>query len=1329
MCPTHGVLVLPCPSAALRVCSVLGLLAPVHRCARPVCCVACAVSWATWLLFTCVPARCVVLRVRCPGPPGSCSPVRPLGVLFCVCGVLGLLAPVHRCARSVCCFACAVSWASWLLFTGAPTQCVDLRVRCPGPPGSCSPVCPLGVLFCVCGVLGHLAPVHRCARSVCCFACAVSWATWLLFTGVPARCVVLRVRCPGPPGSCSPVRPLGVLFCVCSVLGLLEPVHRCARSVCCVACTVSWATWLLFTGVPARCVVLRVRCPGPLGSCSPVCPLGVLCCMCGVLGLLAPVHRCARSVCCFACAVSRASWLLFTGVPARCVVLRVRCPGPLGSCSPVCPRGALLCLCGVLGLLAPVLRCARSVCCFVCAVSWASCLLFTSVPARCVVLRVRCPGPPGSCSPVRPLSVLFCVCAVLGLLAPVHRCACSVCCFACAVSWASWLLFTCAPAPCVVLRVRCPGPPGSCSPVHPHAVLFCVCGVLGLLALVHRFARSVYCFECEVSWASWLLFTAVPARCVVLMCGVLGLLAPVHRCARSVCFFACAVSWASWLLFTGVPARCVVLCVRCPGPPGSCSSVRPRGVLSCVCGVLGLLAPVHGCGRSVCCVACAVSWASSLLFTGVPARCVVLWVARGVLLCGASLRGAHSSIRTAAVRSRQGLGTLGALTRPSGRRLFVAGRGGVPSGRALVHPDGGCSQPAGARYRPGAHSSIRTAAGVCVLALCGWVRRAGLPGALWCASSFPLAALSFCFPWPPPGCGGPPLPRCCCRSSLPCAPLFFFLFLFFSPLVSRAPVVFGFLRFPAPGPRGLGAVFWLFFLASRCLAPRALPPRLCLPLGRWLLSASSCPPPPLPFCVSRFSSLLLGALVFFFCFFFFFFLGALPLSLAFSGFRPLVPWSSALCVVCFVGLPLLGCSLVVAAPPPPPFVSRGFRRCRSVLCAVCCAVLCVPGCGAAPRCCALCRPVLCCRLLCSFVSLVWCRCLLRRALWRCSSPWGPVLCGAVFCGVPPRCVLCAVCVLSWRGGACCCSPLCFVLCASRGAVLCVPCPLRSLRCCASLCWCAPVVLFVWCVLLLAPGAVVRCCVLCCFLWCAVVWRWVWWPVVVCWWRVSVSVSLSGHVVCFPVLGVVCCGALLSFVMFCGAVLSRGAVLLCSAVVLRCCWGLLCPPWACRAVLCCAVGWLCCFLPGGGVCVLWCSFPRAVRSLSSPLCAMPVPCCAGCGALRPCVVCCGAVLSCGPVLSCSAVALRCCLCLLCPPAACRAAPCCAVLCCWLSVLFFPRWWRLCAVVPFPSLPARTKKHQSSYMSPSVGGGVVAGMPWWLRCPGLHAAHVPPAVRGR
>ena len=508
-----------------------------------------------------------------------------LGALLCLCGVLGHLAPVHQCARSVRCFASAVSWATWLLFTGAPAQCVVLRVRCPGPLRSCLPVCPLVVLFCLCGVLGNLAPVHGCARSV--------------------RC--LCVRCPGPLGSCSPVCPLGVLCCVCGVLGHLAPVQRCARLVRCFACAVSLATWLPFTGVPARRAVLRVRCPGPLGSCSPVCPLYVLFCVCRVLGHLAPVHRFALSLRCFTCAVSGATWLLFTDVPARRVALRVCCPGPLGSCSPVCPLRALLPVCGVLGHLAPGHRCARSVCCFASAVSWATWLLFTSVPAQSVAMRVRCPWPLGSCSPVCPLGLLCCLRGVLGDVAPVHRCARSVRC----------------------LCVRCPGPFGSCSPVCPLGELFRVCIVLGHLV-------------------------------------------PVHLCARTVCCVACAVSWATWLLFTGVPARCVVLRVRCPGPVGSCSPVRWPGVL---CGVLNPFAPVHRCARLVC---CAVGY-----------------------LCGTSLRHAHWSIRKVAIRIPQGLGTLLARTHPSARRLFVAGRGRVPSRRTRVHPDGGCCVAGRGRVRCG----------------------------------------------------------------------------------------------------------------------------------------------------------------------------------------------------------------------------------------------------------------------------------------------------------------------------------------------------------------------------------------------------------------------------------------------------------------------------------------------------------------------------------------------------------------------------------------------------------------------------------------------------
>ena len=567
------------PVCTLRVwCCVYGVLgppAPVHRCARPACGVACTASWASRLLFTGVHALRVVSRVRRPGPPGSCSPV----------------------CTSVCGVACTVSWASRLLFTGVRAPCVVLCVRCPGPPGSCSPVCtplrvvsrvrrpgPPGSCSPVCtpcvwcrvyGVLGLPAPVHRCARSVCGVACTVSWAPRLLFTGVHALCVVLRVRCPGPPGSCSPVRTLCVWRCVYGVLGLPAPVHRCARSVCGVACTASWASRLLFTGVHALCVVLCVRRPGPPGSCSPVCTLCVWCRVYGVLGLPAPVHRCARPVCGVACTVSWAPWLLFTGAHALRVVLCVWCPGPPGSCSPVCTLCVWCCVYGVL----------------------ASRLLFTGVHA----LRVRCPGPPGSCSPVCTLCVWCCVYGVLGLPAPVHRCARSACGAVCTVSWASRLLFTGAHALRVVLRVRCPGPPGPCSPVCTLCVRVRCPGPPS--------SCSPVCTLCM--W--WCVY------------GVLGLPAPVHRCARSVCGGACAVSWAFWLVFTGVHALCVVLCVRCPGPPGSCSPVCTLCAWCCVC----RLALLRSCGA--CCVVRVVSWDTWFVFSGVAVCCGVCGVRCAVL--------------------------------------------------------------------------------------------------------------------------------------------------------------------------------------------------------------------------------------------------------------------------------------------------------------------------------------------------------------------------------------------------------------------------------------------------------------------------------------------------------------------------------------------------------------------------------------------------------------------------------------------------------------------------------------------------------------------------
>ena len=207
------------------------------------------------------------------------------------------------------CPSCAVFWAA-----GVHALCVVLCARCPGPPGSCSPVCTLRVWCCVYGVLGLLAPVHRGAHPVCCVACKVSWASWLLLTGVHALSVVLQMRCPRPLGCCSPACTLSVCCCVRGVLGSLAPVHRCACS-------------------------------------------GALCRVYGVLGPLAPVHRCARFACGVVCAASRASWLLFTGARARCVLLACflspslipACSCACSPCLPSClflpppsrPRGAL----------------------------------------------------------------------------------------------------------------------------------------------------------------------------------------------------------------------------------------------------------------------------------------------------------------------------------------------------------------------------------------------------------------------------------------------------------------------------------------------------------------------------------------------------------------------------------------------------------------------------------------------------------------------------------------------------------------------------------------------------------------------------------------------------------------------------------------------------------------------------------------------------------------------------------------------------------------------------------------------------------------------------
>ena len=590
------------------------------------------------------------------------------------------------------------------------------------------------------------------------------------------------------------------------------------------------------------------------------------------------------------------------------------------------------------------------------------------------------------------------------------------------------------------------------------------------------------------------------------------------------------------------------------------------------------------------------------------------------------------------------------------------------------------------------HSWLGSAGGGGVRALLGRVGRAGLPGAFWCASPFPLAALSFCFAWPPPGWGCPSLFRCCCRSSL---------------------VVF--LGLPLPGSR--------LVCVSR------------LAVGCSLVVA---PPPPPPFVSRGFRRSCLWP----WCFFFLLLLPP-PCALVVSGFL-WFPAPGALglgaCVVCFVGLPLLGSpcacpSFVLSAwllaapawllpPPPPPFVSRGFRSCGSVLCAVlCCASLgAVLRRAAAPRCCALCRPVLCCRVLCCarLVPLLVAPCPLALPVALCSA----ALCFAVFpravCSVlcvfcrgagvravVRRSALCCVCL----GVLCCAFPVLSVLCGAVlrcAGALALCCSCGACCCWRLVLWCAAVCCEVscgvpWCgagsgAPWLSAGGAFRCLCPCLAAWSVSLWL-VWFAVVPCF-PVSCSVVLCCRVVlcCCALLS--CCGAvgacfaLLWAVVLCCVVLLVGCAVFGPVVVSACCGALfhaLCVPCLLCSVRC-----------GALLCWLWCpaSLCRVLWRCAVVWCCAVVLCCRLAVLFVFALPSCG--LSCGASVVCAVVGASCCgvsLCVVVSPWAfcgvvvllwCVVVSCCAVRCpvvsCALcrvlrcrAVLRCCAGWLCCAVV--------------------------------------------------
>ena len=207
--------------------------------------------------------------------------------------------------------------------------------------------------------------------------------------------------------------------------------------------------------------------------------------------------------------------------------------------------------------------------------------------------------------------------------------------------------------------------------------------------------------------------------------------------------------------------------------------------------------------------------------------------------------------------------------------------------------------------------------------------------------------------------------------------------------------------------------------------------------------------------------------------------------------------------VCCAALLVAAACCAVSLVVPFGWVVHGLVCCLVLVCdawsVLCSVALGAVLCRAAARCATRCWVVVCCFvLLRSFAAAAsfaapsgaacrpgaLCFAVLRFAVFpRAVCSVLSVFCrGVLVRAVVRRCALCCVC----PGVSCCAFSVLSALCGAP-----------------ALCWCACVVLFLWCVLLLAPGAVVRCCVLCRFLQSFVVQCCVWWPVVVCWWRASV----------------------------------------------------------------------------------------------------------------------------------------------------------------------------------------------------------------------------------
>ena len=716
--------------------------------------------------------------------------------------------------------------------------------------------------------------------------------------------------------------------------------------------------------------------------------------------------------------------------------------------------------------------CSLGALCCVCAVSWGTWPLFTGVPARCVVSCVWCARPLGSCCSVCWLRVLCCVLCVR-CPRPLGSCS-SVC----------WLRVL-----CCVLCVRCPGPLGFSSTVCALGVLCCVCCVVSLRGAHSSIWTALFvagrgcvpsgvaqvhpdggCSEAGRGWVRCRTLTRSSGWRLFHTRLGLGPLLGARTSFRTAAVLPGTFSRAVflWVLcalsgFAASGARCCLAPVRVPWLwPAACLSGVPRGPAWCAAphpirslSVLRSAFPTQWClspRRGPLPPDLLSGYAGhaetdrepdSLSLPLVPAEARALGPLRLVPIRGPAM---GSSLAGPSV---VGLGLLAV-------RWFACVDPGTDAFRFLFCPsfDGGVGWRTGAVWCGRGHLPFRVGGRhaqvpcVCACARSSWPGRAGLPpGRVLVHLTLPVAASFFCSAWPPPGC--------VCRF-----PVCLFTPHLFLPFSLR-PGLSCSVRFPAPGDLGLGApcppsrapavLFCVFPLRLLGLVfvsfHPAFPPPPPLPILSSAFSAAAAPPylfcgPPLlgsP-CAPFFSGVLCcaaGSMRVVFC--------------LWSCSRAVSLVVSSCCIV-----PIVVCCLVlvcgavcrsVLRVAPPGFL---LFLCRVVLfCSFCAVACCVVPSGTVCRPVVLCFPALCFvvfhRSVCSVLRLS-CRGVLVRAVVR-------------------RCALCCVCVL----------------CVSSGVVLRVPCSLRSVRCCAALCWCVCLVLFVWlrCLMCLVLWCVAVCCVVCC----------------------------------------------------------------------------------------------------------------------------------------------------------------------------------------------------------------------------------------------------------